>query len=340
MPGIGFTFQDTSFNNSSNNKSWVIIAVIVAVITVGIVLLVRFLGGGAKTDGMAAEEAAAESSPATAAAAKEEAAAETKNVARAQRAPSAASDAKQASAKVLASVKAGEEAERADDYYAARTNYLAALSDPDCGNARENAEARLAAVDIELIFTPREMPGKIDYAIASGDSLKKIAYKHGTTVDLIVKGNNVPNPNRVQIGDRLRVLDKQEFAIIVSKSRNDLLVTMNGEFFKRYRVGTGKFSRTPVGTFKIVDKIPEPPWWKPDGKVVPFGDKENILGTRWMAIEATGTTPPAKGYGIHGTWDDTSLGQQSSAGCVRMNNGDVEELFTYVPIGTPVTIVE
>ena len=70
-----------------------------------------------------------------------------------------------------------------------------------------------------------------------------------------------------------------------------------------------------------------------DGQVVPFGDKENILGTRWMALAATGDTPPAKGYGIHGTWDESSLGQQSSAGCIRMANRDVEELFVYIPVG-------
>lgn len=347
MPGIGFTFQDTDFNNnSSGGKAWLVIFIVVALVTVGVVFLVRYLGSGQKTAEASGEEKTEEPTPASSAPP-----AETGTAPAASPAPSSAQteaarpvarlpEIKNASDKVLAFIKAGEEAEKADDYYAARTNYLAALADPGCGNARELAEARLGAVDIELIFSPREMPGKIDYAIASGDSLKKIANKHGTTVDLIVKGNSVPNPDRVQIGDRLRVLDKQEFAITVSKSRNDLLVTLNGEFFKRYTVGTGKFSRTPIGTFKIEDKIPNPPWWRPDGKVVPFGDKENILGTRWMAIAATGTTPPAKGYGIHGTWDDTSLGQQSSAGCVRMNNGDVEELFTYVPLGTPVTIVE
>ena len=348
MPGIGFTFQDTDMNGSNGSKTWIVIAAIVTLATVGVILLVRAFGD----DGApAAEESVKPTNGQT-----------DKQVADAQKrvppAPAATvqrsngstvqrsngstvqPDLGPASEKALAFMRAGEAAEKADDFSAARTNYLAALADPGCGNARPVAEARLGAVDIELIFSPREMDGKIDYAIASGDSLKKIANRHGTTVDLIVKGNSVPNPDRVQVGDRLRILDKQVFEIKVSKSRNDLLVTLNGKFFKRYTVGTGKFAKTPVGTFEIKDKITEPPWWRPDGKVVPFGDKENILGTRWMAIEATGDTPPAKGYGIHGTWDDSSLGQQSSAGCIRMANHDVEELFTYVPLGTKVVIGE
>ena len=116
-------------------------------------------------------------------------------------------------------------------------------------------------------------------------------------------------------------------------------MTLNGLFFKRYLVGTGVYGKTPVGTFVIDDKIENPPWWK-DGKAIPFGDDENILGTRWMRITATNNTPSVTGYGIHGTWDNDSLGKQSSAGCIRMRNEDVEEVFMLVPRGTIVTIVE
>ena len=346
MADIGYTFQDTDMNGSSGSRTWIVIAAVVTLATIGVILLVRAFGD--EVDGKPPEAAPAER-PAAETAPKPPAATEAAPAAPSPKEPAVRTpdrkvqplpEMKAASERALAFMRAGEAAEKADDLHAARTNYLAALADPGCGNARPVAEARLGVIDVELIFSPREMAGKIDYAIASGDSLKKIANRFGTTVDLIVKGNAVPNPDRVQIGDRLRILDNQVFEIAVSKSRNDLVVTLNGQFFKRYTVGTGKFARTPVGTFKISDKIPEPPWWRPDGKVVPFGDKENILGTRWMAIAATDGTPPAKGYGIHGTWDESSLGQQSSAGCIRMANRDVEELFTYVPLGTKVVIGE
>ena len=340
MPGVGFTFQDTDMNDSSGNRTWIVIAAIVTLATVGVVLLVRAFGddGGEKP---ANEGKPASTENAAPSAAKTDAPSMPATPAGgAARTVAPLPEMKEASEAALAFMRAGEAAEKADDLYAARTNYLAALADPGCGNARPVAEARLGDIDIQLIFSPRQMAGKIDYAIVPDDSLRKIATKHGTTVDLIVKGNSVPNPDRVQAGDRLRILDGQVFEIAVNKSRNDLLVTLNGQFFKRYTVGTGKFGKTPLGTVQIVDKIPEPPWWRPDGKVVPFGDKENILGTRWMAIAATGDTPPAKGYGIHGTWDETSLGKQSSDGCIRMANRDVEELFTYVPVGTKVVIGE
>lgn len=46
------------------------------------------------------------------------------------------------------------------------------------------------------------------------------------------------------------------------------------------------------------------------------------------------------GYLIHGThmYNEESIGEAVSHGCVRMNNSDLEELYQKVPIGTPVQI--
>jgi lipoprotein-anchoring transpeptidase ErfK/SrfK len=46
------------------------------------------------------------------------------------------------------------------------------------------------------------------------------------------------------------------------------------------------------------------------------------------------------GYGIHGTWDEASIGKAESAGCVRMRNAEVEQLYTLLPNGTEVAIEE
>ena len=43
-------------------------------------------------------------------------------------------------------------------------------------------------------------------------------------------------------------------------------------------------------------------------------------------------------YGIHGTNKPNSIGWASSSGCIRMRNKDVEELYKFVKIGTPVVI--
>jgi lipoprotein-anchoring transpeptidase ErfK/SrfK len=219
----------------------------------------------------------------------------------------------------------------------ARRAYLDALK--RARGPQPELEKRLAALNVRLVTTPEKMPEKVDYVVQRGDSLEKIARRYHTTVDLIMVSNRLTNPNLIKAGDHLRVFTGT-FDLAVSKKRNEMVVKMNDEFFKRYRVGTGKFGKTPVGTFVVTEKIKEPVWWRPDGKAVPFGEKENILGTRWMTLRATGDTPDVKGYGIHGTWEDASIGKAESAGCVRMHNNEVEELFVFVPYHTPVVITE
>ncbi|NLB54707.1 MAG: L,D-transpeptidase family protein, partial [Lentisphaerae bacterium] len=178
---------------------------------------------------------------------------------------------------------------------------------------------------------------KQEYIIKPGDTLDAISKKFKTTIELIQKSNNIKG-SIIRPNDKLRIFSA-ELLIEVSKSRNDLVLYVNGRFFKRYQVGTGKYGTTPVGTFQIKDKIVDPPWWN-EGHLIPFGTKENVLGTRWLSIVATGDTPQVSGYGIHGTWENDTIGHQSSAGCVRLVNSNVEELFMLVPIVTKVVINE
>lgn len=205
---------------------------------------------------------------------------------------------------------------------------LAAARDPA---ARRQVEDLLGRIHTTLVFSPSPMAEKVDYTIQPGDTLAGIAKQHRTTVDLVTRGNGIKSAV-IRPGDRLRILTGQ-FSVLVDKSDNEIVLSLNDRFFKRYAVGTGKFEKTPTGQFKITDRIAQPTWWRPDGKAVPFGDKENVLGTHWLSLDLPG-------YGIHGTWEPDTVGKQESAGCIRLINADIEELFTLLPVGTPVVIQE
>ena len=81
---------------------------------------------------------------------------------------------------------------------------------------------------------------------------------------------------------------------------------------------------SPTGTFTIVNRIPNPTYYKP-GRVIGPGDA-NPLGTRWIGLSQ-------KGYGIHGTDAPGSIGHATSHGCIRLRNRDVESLFELVRLG-------
>ncbi|MFL2859123.1 MAG: L,D-transpeptidase family protein [Pontiellaceae bacterium] len=203
----------------------------------------------------------------------------------------------------------------------------------------------LGIININLLKSYNTLPNKSWYIVQSGDALWKIAKKYNTTIALIKTLNN-RKTDTIRVGERLLIFNgininkENSFKVIVSKENNTLDIFLNNQLFKRYSVGTGKFGKTPEVTFIIYDKITEPPWTRPaDNLKIEYGDPENVLGTRWMALKAL-KHPQLKGFGIHGTWDRDSIGSQSSDGCIRMFNEEVEELFDLLPRNTVVIVTK
>jgi lipoprotein-anchoring transpeptidase ErfK/SrfK len=194
------------------------------------------------------------------------------------------------------------------------------------------AQAAIGDLNVRMLFSPEMTPGSVRYEVQKGDTLTRIAKKFGTTVELLSASNAIKG-GVIRLGRKLKV-SKARFSIVVDKAQNILTLKADGEIFKTYRVSTGKNeSPTPAGTFKIVNKIVDPPWYPPSGKMIPPGDPGNVLGTRWLGI-----SKPS--YGIHGTIDPASIGKGVTEGCVRMKNEDVEELYAIVPEGTEVVIID
>ncbi|MFC4600002.1 L,D-transpeptidase [Cohnella hongkongensis] len=118
----------------------------------------------------------------------------------------------------------------------------------------------------------------------------------------------------------LEAIAEQPLEIIVDKSNHRLAVVSGDVIVRNYEVGLGG-ERTPEGQFFISEKVRDP------------NGGNGAYGTRGMTLSDTR-------YGIHGTKDLDSLGQDESLGCVRLANEDIEELFDLVPMGTPVTIAQ
>lgn len=125
-----------------------------------------------------------------------------------------------------------------------------------------------------------------------------------------------------------------EWLLIVSRSQQRLTTYRQGREVKSYSVSTGKpETLTPLGWWKIVEKFPLSP--------------PGIYGTRWLGWERWNPregryewyreSPP---FGIHGTNEPEKIGTAVSAGCVRLRNRDVEELYEMIPVGTYVLVIE
>lgn len=180
----------------------------------------------------------------------------------------------------------------------------------------------------EALFSKEITPDSKVYPVKPGDSLYVLARKNHTTVELIKKINGLKK-DTIYPGMKLKI-HTAPFSIKIDKSKNELILYSNDKAVKKYSVATGKNNSTPVGAFKITDKLVHPTWFK-TGAILPPGSPENALGTRWMGFDKPS-------YGIHGTIEPKSIGTQASEGCIRMRNEEVEELYTLVPNGTKVII--
>ena len=194
----------------------------------------------------------------------------------------------------------------------------------------EAVQKHLNDLNLNIIVSNVETPDTVMHEVRPGDSLGKLAKEYNTTVEFIKKSNNLNN-DVIRAGQRLRIW-KGQFNIFVDKSQNVLILKNGNDVVKVYSVSTGENNSTPAGDFKIASKLVDPVWFK-SGAVVPPESPANVLGTRWMGFDIAG-------YGIHGTTDPDKIGRQITAGCVRMRNEDVEELYMLVPMGTEVKIVD
>ncbi|HNW36454.1 MAG TPA: L,D-transpeptidase family protein [Candidatus Ozemobacteraceae bacterium] len=127
--------------------------------------------------------------------------------------------------------------------------------------------------------------------------------------------------------------------VVISKTDFTSTVYSNGRIVRIFPIAYGGNpdglnkkvegdSRTPEGTFKIMNKAKNPVY-----KGIPGGASNNPLGTRWMGLNTWGGS-----IGMHGTSAPGSIGSRASHGCVRMYTADAEELFDLVRVGTPVII--
>jgi lipoprotein-anchoring transpeptidase ErfK/SrfK len=124
--------------------------------------------------------------------------------------------------------------------------------------------------------------------------------------------------------------------IIVDLGDRQLTLIRDNRPVKTYPVAIGTSAHpSPVGSFTITTKQVDPTWNPPDspwaeglGPIAPGAG--NPLGTRWIGTSASA-------IGIHGTYDDGSIGSAASHGCIRMHIPDVEELYESVAIGMDVS---
>jgi LysM repeat protein len=179
-------------------------------------------------------------------------------------------------------------------------------------------------------------PTMVVYTVRSGDNLQKIVREQQLGCDhrLIQRINGIADPRKLRVGQRLR-LPKGDFHAEVIKSEYRLNLYL-GEGSDRvlissFRVGLGESNGTPTGLFKVRpnSKLIDPEWTHPrTGQHFRSNDPMNPIGEHWIGLVGVEeSTRGFLGYGIHGTIEPDSIGQDRSLGCVRLLADDVAIVY-------------
>lgn len=228
------------------------------------------------------------------------------------------------------------------DLLGARSLFGKALADSrSVASDRDSLREKLSKISDELIFSGKVVAGDPlteTYAVVAGDSLIRIARKRDLATDwrLIQRINGLKDPGALKVGQKLKLV-RGPFHAVVSKSayRLDLYTGSPDDqetwtFVKSFKVGLGTDNGTPTGTFvvKPASKLVNPHWTNPKtGEHFDDDDPKNPIGEFWMGIEGVGASAVHKGFGLHGTIEPDSIGQQKSMGCVRLGDQDIGLLY-------------
>jgi len=206
---------------------------------------------------------------------------------------------------------------------------------------RDYLRDRLSQLAEIMTFSPRVVPGDSmvrEYAVQSGDFLSTIARRENALTDwkFIQRVNGMDNPNRLRVGQSLKIVQGPMHALVdKSEYRLDLYADErdsagNRLFLTSFRVGLGEFDSTPVGAWIVKNRLENPAWVNPrDGRErYDANDPENPIGEFWVGLDGTDENTKAEtGIGLHGTIEPHTIGQQASMGCVRLLPDDIALIY-------------
>ncbi len=135
--------------------------------------------------------------------------------------------------------------------------------------------------------------------------------------------------------------------IVVDPHARVLYFVEKGGTATRYGIAVGREGRGFTGS-AVIGRKAEWPGWTPTANMVrrdpevygPYagglpGGLDNPLGARALYLYRGGRDTY---YRIHGTNNASTIGRATSAGCIRLFNQDILDLYERVPLGTPVKV--
>jgi L,D-transpeptidase ErfK/SrfK len=194
-----------------------------------------------------------------------------------------------------------------------------------------------------LAAIPPVIGTNLHYKVKKGDNLYKIARHFNLALEHIAFANDLKVDLKAPVGRTLLIPERRILpyshpatGIVVNIPERMVYVFEKNRFVAFYPCAIGKGAKkTPLGHFKIIERVKNPTWTPPAWAHVKAPIKagpDDPLGDRWIGLSAPG-------IGLHSTTDPMSVGDDASHGCMRMYPKLAHKLFKEVRVGWPAWIV-
>lgn len=194
--------------------------------------------------------------------------------------------------------------------------------------SRESIRSRVSKTAYAIYLAPERHYLK-PHVVEVGDSLTSIAKTYDVPWQYLAKLNRIKDPRSIQPRQRLKVI-RGPFSAVIDLSDFELVIHAHGYYVHRFPIGIGRDGASPIGKFKVINKVENPTYFGTDGTIIKADDPRNPVGEYWIDL--------GNGYGIHGTINPDSIGKAMSKGCIRMHNKDVAEVFGLLGINSEVRL--
>jgi lipoprotein-anchoring transpeptidase ErfK/SrfK len=167
------------------------------------------------------------------------------------------------------------------------------------------------------------------YVVQAGESLSQIADKYEVPQELLMKINGIPDPNKLQSGQELKVV-RGPFRAVVKLEEHELVLWLQDLYAGRFPIGVGSDEPQMEGSFVVRDKNREPTYYDRTGRRFDPGDPLNPLGKRRIGLGGS--------VALHGTNDEDSIGTTGGPGAVRLGDRDAEDVFDILSLNSQIII--
>lgn len=197
----------------------------------------------------------------------------------------------------------------------------------------DDARNELGELNTRVFFSDVPTPDKLVYIVRPGDVITRVAQKHKTTPELIMRANNLTG-SMLRIGQKL-ILPMPDFTVVISRKQNKVVVLRGNKFFKQYPILKWPDQLAPkkgAPPMKMAGKIIEKVAWV-DGSRVNFTDKNYARAVHWINI----TIRHATLYPVPPVGTDPAKFNKPASG-IALSAGATAELGALLARGNPVTL--